>query len=100
MIRGATATHVFKLPFSVDFIKTLKIVYGQNDKEIFHKKTEHCILGGNVATVRLSQRDTFKFNDEQKAQIQVRCLTKNDDALISSIKTISVGPCLDDEVLK
>lgn len=100
MIRGTTATHVFKLPFSVDFIKTLKIVYGQNDKEIFHKKTESCILSGNVATVRLTQRDTFKFNDEQKVQVQVRCLTKNDDALVSDIKITMARPCLDNEVLK
>lgn len=100
MTRGTTVTHVFNFPFSVDYIKTLKIVYGQNDREIFHKNKESCILDGQTVKTRLSQKETFKFNHEQKAQIQVRCLTKNDDALISSIKTIPVGPCLDDEVLK
>jgi hypothetical protein len=100
MIRGTTPTHIFKLPFSVDICKQIKIIYAQDDVILLEKTAEHCELNDNAATVTLTQEETFKFNCRKPVQIQVRVLTQDGDALNSGIKLVSVEKCLDDEVLE
>lgn len=99
MIRGTTPTHTFTLPFDASFIKCVKVIYAQNDKVIFSKETTDCTLSGNTVTTKLTQADTLAFDCHYAVQIQVRALTLGDDALASDIYTVSVGKCLDGEVL-
>ena len=67
--------------------------------EVFHKDTYECNLEGNEISVTLTQEDTLQLNHQQNVQVQVRVLTTDDTALASTVKVISVGQCLNDEVL-
>jgi hypothetical protein len=99
MIRGTTPTHTFKLPFDSFMIKDVRVIYAQNDVEVFHKDIYECELDGNELRVTLTQSDTLKLNHRCTVQIQVRVLTTDDVAMASNISTISVGQCLNDEVI-
>ena len=99
MMCGTTPTHTFTLPFPVDEIKSVRIIYSQGDKPLFVKETDDCTLENNTITVKLTQEDTLKFDHKKSVFVQVRVLTHNDDSLISGIKSISVGRCLEKEVI-
>ena len=99
MIRGTTPTHTFKIPLDTSDVKSVMVIYGQNNVEIFRKETDACTLEGNSISVTLTQEETFKFNHNQDVQIQVRVLTLTGNALASSIKVVTVGQCLNSEVL-
>lgn len=98
--RGTTPTHIFEIPGEVaSSVKEIKITYSQRDREILVKRTEDCTIGENTITTKLTQEDTFKFECNAMVAIQIRVLTTSDDALISEPITITVGKCLDEEIL-
>ena len=99
MIRGTTPTHTFKLPFDVDNIKSVMIIYAQKDREILCKETADCTLKDDVITTTLTQEDTFRFNHRDHVHIQVRLLTNSGTAMASEPKVVNVKDCLNDEVL-
>jgi hypothetical protein len=100
MIKGTTPTHTFEIDTDTSLIKTIKITYSQNDKEILVKRTEHCTIGDGIISTRLSQEDTFFFDDGSLVTIQIRILTTGGDALGTEPILMSVRECLDDEVLE
>ena len=100
MIRGTTPTHTFTLPFDVSNISKLKIIYAQNDSQIFCKGIEDCKLNGNTVSVSLTQSETLKFDHKKMVQIQLRVLSGGGDSLVSNVFNTSVGECLDNEVLE
>lgn len=99
MIRGTTPLHVFTLPINTALCKEIKITYAQDDHPVLMKKKNDCTLNGNTVSVRLTQQDTFLFDHEKNVQIQVRVLTLTGEALCSTVKRITVGRCLESEVL-
>lgn len=99
MIRGTTPTHYFTLPFDTDKVKEIKIIYAQEEQIVLEKTIDDCTLEGNTASVKLTQEDTLLFDCHKFVQIQVRVLTKNDEAMASEIENVKVGKCLDNEVL-
>lgn len=99
MRRGTTPTHTFTLPFSVDVIDKIRVIYAQSEIVKFIKKKSDVQLNGNKVVVKLTQQDTFKLNCKLKTDIQLRVLTTSGDALTSDIYTLSTKRCLDDEVL-
>ena len=99
MMCGTTPTHIFTLPFSVDVIKKIRIVYSQDNQIVFTKETDDCTLEDNIVTVKLTQKETLSFDYKKAVEIQVRILTNDDDSLISGIRCVTVGRCLDKEVL-
>lgn len=99
MMCGTTPTHTFTLPFSVNEIKSVRIIYAQGSKPLFVKEKGDCTLENNVITVKLTQEDTLLFDYKKRVEIQVRVLTTDDDSIISTIKSISVGRCLEKEVI-
>lgn len=99
MIIGTTPTHTFTIPFDASLIKTVKIVYAQNDVVAFEKRTEDCELQGNTISTTLSQEDTFTLNHEYAVQIQLRVLTTMGQVLSSIVYETGVAQCLDSEVL-
>jgi hypothetical protein len=99
MIRGTTPTHEFTIPFEVSLIDDLRISYAQSDKEILVKTKGDCTLEGNTITVTLSQEETFLFDCSKNVMLQVRVLTTSGNVLSSDIITLSVGRCINDEVL-
>ena len=99
MIRGTTPTHTFTLPFKIDEIKNIKIVYVQNNNVILAKYMKDCTLHDYTVETVLSQRDTLQFDSSCSVQIQMRILTVKGKALVSTVTRLSVDKCLDDEVL-
>lgn len=99
MIRGTTPTHTFTLPFDVSNVAKCKIIYSQDDVQVFCKRTEDCVLDGADVRVTLTQEDTFKFDCKKLVQIQVRVLTGGGNLITSDVMVTTVGKCLDDEVL-
>ena len=99
MIRGTTPINVFRLPFDTSAIKTVRILYGQDNKVVFVKTGEDCTLTGNIVSARLTQEDTLKIDYEKVVQIQIRILTVTGDALASGIIYRSFGQLLENEVI-
>lgn len=99
MIQGTTPTHVFTLPFSTENLKEIRIIYAQDNNVILTKTAADCTLENDTATVKLTQAETLLFEARKHVQIQVRVLTAMGDALTSNIEHVSVGKCLDNEVM-
>lgn len=97
---GTTPLHTFTLPFHVDTIKSVRIIYSQNNKVLFVKTKDDCFLEGNTVEVKLMQEDTLQFDYKTPVEIQVRVLTLDGDSLKSTIKSMSVGRCLEKEVIE
>ena len=100
MFKGTTPTHTFEVDIDTSVIKTVKITYTQKDKEILVKRTDDCEIGNGVITTSLSQEDTFLFKEDTWVRVQLRILTNSGEALASAPMMITVGACLDDEVLE
>lgn len=100
MIRGTTPTHTFTIPFDVSQIADLRVSYAQCENEIITKTKEDCVLSGKTISVTLTQEDTFKFDCSKQVKVQVRILTVEGVALSSKINILTVGQCLNEEVLK
>ena len=99
MRKGTTPTHIFKLPFNTDTLKSVMVIYAQNNVEVFKKETADCVLEGDTVSVTLTQEETFKFNHDENVQIQMRVLTAGGNALASNIQKVAVRQCLNCEVL-
>ena len=98
-MRGTNPTHTFTLPFNVDLIDKVRILYVQNEKAVFVKETENCALEGNTVTTKLTQKDTLAIDHKRPVEVQVRILTVTGDSLVSAIKTFRAGRCLEDGVI-
>ena len=101
MRRGTTPTHTFELPPELNgsLIAKAMVIYSQNDKEVFNKKTEDCDIGDNYIRVTLSQEDTFKFSCKKNVEIQLRIVTHDGKASTSDVIVRNVYKCLNDEVM-
>jgi hypothetical protein len=99
MRAGTTPIHTFKLPTDIGIIKNIKITYSQNGRILLEKYLEDLDIKDDVVSLSLTQEESFKFNQEQKAEVQMRIITNQEDVLASDIKLIYVRKCLDSEVL-
>ena len=99
MIRGTTPTHIFTLPLETYLIDELKISYAQSHKEILSKSKNDCILEGNTIKVKLTQEETFLFDCEKNAQVQLRVKTIEGDVFGSAVSTFKIECSLSEEVL-
>lgn len=98
--RGSTPTHIFEIPIEAALVKEARITYAQNDIVVLTKETEDCTITGNEVITKLTQEDTFLFDDAVPVQMQLRLIDMNDDAYVSEVFTVSVKKCLDKEVLE
>ena len=98
-MRGTTPLHLFKLPFDTSLVKSVKIIYSHDQTPVLVKETAHCTLDGNRITVKLTQEETFLFENNWLVEIQLRVLMENGDALRSKIFHRFTGVLLDEEVL-
>lgn len=99
MIRGTTPTHTFRVNIDTEKVKEARVIYSQNDREIFCKKTSECGVKDGEISVTLTQAETFKLSCHSNVQIQLRVLMQDGTALASDVMTVSVKKCLSDEVL-
>jgi hypothetical protein len=100
MYQGTTPLHTYEIDdLDTTLIKTIKITYTQNEKEILVKRTEDCTITPGKISTKLSQEDTFLFDGDSLVTIQLRILTHEGDALRTDSIILSVDECLDNEVL-
>lgn len=99
MIPGTTPTHTFKLPIGNEEIKSIRIIYSQNNNIVLIKDMDEIAVSTDGATVQLSQEDTLKFTNSDIAEIQLRILTNDDAALASKIMKLRIQKHLENEVI-
>lgn len=99
MIRGTTPTHTFELPFDSDMVSKARVLYAQNGIIVLTKDNEECLREGSCISVKLTQKDTLKFDCNYPVEVQIRVLLDNEEALASTVIKVSVGKCLENEVL-
>ena len=73
-VRGATWKHEFLLPFSMDLIKDLEIAYAQDGKVILTKRLADCKIVNGEIHLELTPQETFLFEGDKTAQVQMRIL--------------------------
>lgn len=100
MRRGTTPTHTFTLPFDVDMLKEIRVIYAQGGETIFVRTAAECELNGNTVTIKLTQEETLAFECHKPVRIQVRALTMGGDALASDILEVVPSACLENEVME
>lgn len=98
MRRGTTPTHTFALPFDVTGFK-IRVSYVQCGNVVVRKTEADCKVSGNNIVVKLTQKETMRFNSAAVVEIQIKVLTAGNDVLVSEEQCVSVGRCLDDEVM-
>lgn len=95
---GTTPTHTFDVPFPVDTIRDLRIVYAQAGSEVLVKEKYDCEMEGHQITVKLTQEDTFLFNPNLYVEAQIRVLTIEGEVMASDIVRINPYRVLGEEV--
>lgn len=99
MIRGTTPTHTFTLPFGVETVAKVRILYAQHDEVLVTKTEEDCTMTGQTIQVRLTQEETLALDSSTVVAIQLRVLTTGGEALASDIMRVLPGDCLENEVM-
>lgn len=99
MIRGTTPTHTFEVDFDTSLIKEVKITYSQHEVVVVEKRTEDCEITEGKIVTKLTQEETFKFDNTKYVYVQIRILTQQNDCLATAVTMVAVEKCLDDEVL-
>ena len=97
--QGSTPLHTFTLPFETELLKSFKLTYSQNGRIILEKYLKDFKTDGNVLTIKLTQEETFLFDEDSDVHLQARALTLGGDAIPSNIIIVPVEACLDREVL-
>ena len=97
---GTTPTHTFTLPFDTEIIRAVEITYSQNGKVVLKKDQRDCTLSGNTISTKLSQLDTFEFDECSHVEIQIRIMDHEESVFASDIIRVSCKKCLSDEVLR
>lgn len=98
MKRGTTPTLTFELPFESNQIKNLNIAFSQKKDMKFSKEKDDCELSENQVKVKLTQSDTLSL-DKGSVNIQMRVLTKDDNALASDIINVEVEDILKEGII-
>lgn len=100
MKRGTTPTHTFTLPFDVDIIDKVRILYAQGGTLKLKKENADTTMAGNTISVALTQEDTLLLQSGKTVDIQLRVLTNDGNALASDIIRVFVETLLENEVLQ
>ena len=98
MRRGTTPTHIFTFPFNVAECEQIRVLYAQRDNVKLTKEKTDCIISANTLTLKLTQEETFLFDDKDLVEIQIR-LKLYDNVIASDLITVRVKKLLEDEVL-
>lgn len=99
MIRGTTPIDDFILPFNIENIDRIKLIYKQDEECVLVKRTEDFLMEGNKISVKLSQEETLLFTCKKLAYCILRVVDKAETALATDKMYFTVTDCGDDEVL-
>lgn len=100
MYRGTTPTLKFTLPFDTSTLDAVWVTIAQGGKVIINKTKVDCDLKGKDISVTLTQAETLALTAENKAEIQLRVLTKDGLALASAIFRENTDCILKDGVIE
>ena len=103
MVRGSTLTFTFVIPFNVSKIKNLYVTVEQKvgtDVIQIEKSIDDCELQEKQISCRFTQEDTLKLKENRLANVQLRVLTHDDEALVSDVFEISVNELLKEGVIE
>ena len=99
MYRGTTPTLTFTLPFEVEQISKISLVFFQSHKLVFEKTKEDFTFEGNNLILKLTEKETLQFNaSSNPVEMQFRVLV-NGDVIASKIMKVEVKRILCEEVL-
>ncbi len=99
MIRGTTPIVKCTLPFDVSILSYAYFTMAQNGRNIINKKINCDGLEGTEIKIHLSQEETLKLKQNAQAEIQIRGVTRDGEAIASDIVTTFVGRILKDGVI-
>lgn len=96
MKRGTTPIHTFKT--SIDLSgATVFVSYAQSGRVVVEKTGTDLDVTSESVTVRLSQKDTLKFNAScHLVHMQIRCVFSDGTADASDIMTADIADVLKD----
>lgn len=99
MRRGTTPTHIFKLPFSTEFVSKVKVAYKQDATVVLRKNTEACKLEGDKISITLTREESLLFNCHDNVKVQLEVELRNGGTLVSEIYVLRVAELLCEEVM-
>lgn len=99
MPKGTNPWNTYKLPFSTDIVRKVRVIFAQRDGIKIRKTEKDAVMEGNIVKVRLTQEDTFQLNEKLPVEHQIRVMTKDGDVFKSHVEIFAVEKCLDREVL-
>lgn len=99
MIRGTTPTLEFAIPFDTSLISEAFVTLAQNGAVVVDKPLKECNCSGNKLTVRLTQEETLKLQENDMTEVQLRARTVNGEAVASQIFRDSTERILKDGVI-
>lgn len=101
MIPGTTPTFTFTLPFDGSLLASARISCLQESptEVLVVKETADCLLDGDQVSATLTQEESLRFTPGSPMRVQLRVLTTSGESLATKPAMVSVGRCLDGEVL-
>ena len=106
IIRGTNPEHEFELPYADELIDSVRVIYGQNNRQLFKKtwkvneSNNTCQIGQGKIVVLLSQEETYLASPSRPLDIEIRIKLKN-GKVVGSDEPISlrVIDTMDNEVM-
>ena len=99
MRKGTNPPFTFRLPIDTKDLASAKVTFSQNGQIVLEKRLCDCTCVQNLLTVELSQEETFLFECDSVAEVQLRWIPVGGKPEISDVFTAYVSRCLDKEVL-
>lgn len=109
MIRGTSAQFKFKIPYNINNISVVKIVfwqdnyYGPSESRPLPiiKSINQCIRDNvkNEILVSLDTEETLRFKDDRKAYVQLQAKTISGSTFGGKKELITVYPICDNSIL-
>ncbi len=96
MIRGTTPTHVFRVPFTAEEIRSVRVLYAQGDALVLTRTKTDCTVTDGEITLTLTQTETLRFAEGAPVQVQLRVLTADGRAFASRVMTLPLAKCLEE----
>lgn len=108
IIRGTNPDHEFELPYQLELIDSVRVIYGQGNKSIFKKiwnknnsdKENTCRLTNGKIVVPLTQEETYLASPSKPLYIEIRIRLNNGKVVMSEEPIgLRVIDTMDNEVM-
>lgn len=93
--KGCTCKNTFPFPYAKEEVATIYITYQQDGETIIEKDIDNCEFAEGKVSVKLTQEESLKFNDDTIVKVQIRCRLNNGAVIKSNIMKSHT-----DEILK